>query len=173
MGLASFNLMQWIEDNRAQLTPPMVNKPIWRDRDFVVMILAGPVLRADYHDDPFDEFFFQLKGDMVLKTIEDGKHRDIPISEGSVFLLPPHVPHSPQRPEPGSIGLVVERPRPAGVVDGFEWYCPDCATRVHRCDFHLNDMATERPRLFGAYYDHIANGSCPQCGAPNPKDPNH
>jgi 3-hydroxyanthranilate 3,4-dioxygenase len=137
------------------------------------MILAGPVLRADYHDDPFDEFFFQLKGDMVLKTIEDGKHRDIPISEGSVFLLPPHVPHSPQRPEPGSIGLVVERPRPAGVVDGFEWYCPDCATRVHRCDFHLDDMATERPRLFGAYYDHIANGSCPQCGAPNPKDPNH
>ncbi len=172
MGLASFNLMQWIEDNRAQLTPPMVNKPIWRDRDFVVMILAGPILRADYHDDPFDEFFFQLKGDMVLKTIEDGQHRDIPISEGSVFLLPPQVPHSPHRPEPGSIGLVVERPRPGGVMDGFEWYCPDCATRVHRCEFHLDQMATERPRLFGAYYDDIANGSCPECGAPNPKDPN-
>ena len=49
------------EENRAQLTPPMLNKPIWRDSDFVVMILAGPIVRADYHDDPYEEFFFQLK----------------------------------------------------------------------------------------------------------------
>jgi 3-hydroxyanthranilate 3,4-dioxygenase len=172
MGLESFNLMQWIEDNRAQLTPPMVNKPIWRDRDFVVMILAGPILRADYHDDPYDEFFFQLKGNMVLRTIQDGKHKDIAINEGGVFLAPAHMPHAPHRPEPGSIGLVVERPRPAGVLDAFEWYCPDCATRVHRCEFHIDDMPTERPRQFAAYYDHIAKGSCPNCGAANPKDPN-
>ena len=170
MQLGSFNLMQWITDNRAQLTPPMVNKPIWRDREFVVMILAGPITRADYHDDPFEEFFFQLKGNMVLKTIQDGKHEDIPVNEGGVFLMPAHLPHSPQRPEPGSIGLVVERARPAGVLDGWEWYCPDCATRVHRCELHINDLATERARHFGAYYDDIANGVCPDCGAPNPKE---
>ncbi len=172
MGLESFNLMGWIADNRALLTPPMVNKPIWRDREFVVMILAGPIVRADYHDDPYEEFFFQLKGNMVLQTIQDGRHRDVPIDEGGVFLLPPHMPHAPQRPEPGSIGLVVERTRPPGVLDGFEWYCPDCATRVHRCEFHIADMATERPRQFAAYYGDIANGVCPNCGAANPKDPN-
>jgi len=31
---------------------------------------------------------------------------DIPIHEGEVFLLPPEVPHSPQRPA-GSVGIVV------------------------------------------------------------------
>ena len=113
----------------------MVNKPIWHDREFVVMILAGPILRADYHDDPYEEFFFQLKGNMVLRTIEDGKHREIPVNEGGVFLMPPHLPHAPHRPEPGSIGLVVERSRPAGVLDGWEWYCPDCATRGIAANF--------------------------------------
>lgn len=170
--LASFNLMQWIEDNRAQLTPPMTNKPVWRDSDFLVMVLMGPIVRADYHDDPHEEFFFQLKGNMVLRTIEDGRHRQIPIKEGSVFLLPPHVRHSPQRPEPGSIGLVVERVRAAGVEDGFEWYCPACANLIHRCSFHMSAMAIERPRQFGAYYRNMANGNCPNCGEPNPKDPN-
>ena len=32
-GLASFNLMQWVEDNRHLLKPPMLNRPIWRARD--------------------------------------------------------------------------------------------------------------------------------------------
>ena len=55
-------------------------------------------------------------------------------SEGSVLLLPAHVRHSPQRPVPGSVGLVIERPRPVGEVDGFEWYCPRCGSLVHRSE---------------------------------------
>lgn len=167
--LASFNLMRWIDENRELLTPPMLNKPIWRDSDFVVMILAGPVVRADYHIDPFEEFFYQLKGNMTLKVIEDGKHRDVPIDEGGVLLLPPNVPHSPQRPEPGSIGLVVERTRPADKPDRFEWYCPSCAALIHGCEIHRDDLTAHRPVLFGAYYDEIAHGNCPNCGEPNPK----
>ena len=163
-----FNLMGWIEDNRERLEPPMLNKPIWRDGEFIAMILKGPVLRADYHVNPYEEFFYQLKGNMVLRTIVDGRHHEVAINEGDVFLLPPEVPHSPHRPEPGSLGLVIELQRPAGVADGFEWYCESCATRVHRCEFHIADMAVERPRLFGAYYDDIAGGTCPNCGAPNP-----
>ena len=62
---------------------------------------------------------------MVLRVWEDGGPRDIAIREGDVFLLPAHVRHSPQRPVPGSLGLVIERQRPAGLVDGFEWYTPD------------------------------------------------
>lgn len=169
--LASFDLKRWIEDSRALLKPPMLNKPIWRDSDFTVLILAGPVVRNDYHIDPFEEFFFQLEGDMVLKTIEDGRHCDVPINQGDVFLLPPLVPHSPQRPQPGSIGLVVERARPAGVFDAFEWYCPGCAARLHRCELHVSEMPARRPALFDAYYDDVANGTCPRCGAPNPKRP--
>ena len=61
-----------------------------------------------------EEFFYQLKGDMVLKVHDEGKFYDVPIREGEVFLLPAHVRHSPQRPQKGSIGLVVEPARPLG-----------------------------------------------------------
>lgn len=167
--LAAFNLMQWIEENREMLTPPMLNKPIWRDSHFIVMILAGPIVRADFHVNPREEFFYQLKGNMTLKVVEDGQIRDVPIDEGGVLLLPPLVPHSPQRPEPGSIGLVVEHARDEGEMDGFEWYCAGCGTRVYHGELHLKDFATERPRLFDAYYGDVAKGVCPGCGAPNPK----
>jgi 3-hydroxyanthranilate 3,4-dioxygenase len=169
--LASFNLMQWIEDNRSLLKPPMLNKPIWRDTDFTMLILAGPIVRNDYHVDPYEEFFYQLEGDMTLKVVEDGAHRDIPIPEGSVFLRPPGLPHSPQRPAPGSIGLVIERRRPAGVNDAFEWYCERCAALLHRCALHVDEFPARRTALFDAYYDTVAERDCPHCGAPSPKRP--
>ena len=67
----------------------------------VIMIVGGPNSRVDFHDDPVEEFFYQLRGDMCLKIAEDGKIYDVPIREGEVFVLPPHVRHSPQRPVPG------------------------------------------------------------------------
>src|SRR6185437_7951414 len=121
-----FNLQRWIEDHRGLLKPPVGNVQIWSDSDFIVTIVGGPNARTDYHDDPLEEFFFQLSGDIVLRILDDGKPRDLPIREGDVFLLPPHVRHSPQRPIPGSVGLVIERNRPEGLIDGFEWYCPSC-----------------------------------------------
>ena len=84
-----------------------------------------------YHDDPYEEFFYQLHGNIVLRIIEDGKPRDMPIREGEIVLVPGHCRHSPQRPA-GSIGLVVEKVRPRDVDDAFEWYCPKCWTLVHR-----------------------------------------
>ena len=167
--LASFNLMQWIEDNRELLKPPMLNKPIWRDTDFTVIILAGPIVRNDFHVNPTEEFFYQLKGNMFVRVVEEGVIRDVPVDEGNIMLMPAGLPHSPQRPEPGSIGLVVECRRPEGVTDGFEWYCENCVTPVHRCDLLLENFGTERNRLFGQYYDQVAPGTCPNCGEPNPK----
>jgi 3-hydroxyanthranilate 3,4-dioxygenase len=167
--LASFNLMRWIDDNRPLLKPPMLNKPIWRDRDFIVMILAGPILRNDYHVNPYEELFYQLEGDMSLKLVEDGRLRELPIPEGNIFLLPPRVPHSPQRPVPGSIGLVVERNRSGDTLDRFDWYCVGCGTRVHDGARRLAEFATARPRLCDDYSGRVAAGTCPGCGAPNPK----
>ena len=167
--LASFNLMQWVADNKHLLKPPVLNKPVFVDSDFIVMIVAGPNVRTDYHVDPYEEFFYQLKGNMTLKTVENGELRDVPIKEGGVLLLPPNVPHSPQRPEPESIGLVVERTRPAGVMDGFEWYCTECATRLHHRDVHVASIVDDLPPVFEEYYGTVANGVCPDCGEPNPK----
>ena len=77
-----------------------------------VQVVGGPNERTDYHDDPVEEFFYQLKGDMLLKVVDNGNFYDVPIREGEVFLLPAHVRHSPQRPQEGSVGLVVEAARP-------------------------------------------------------------
>jgi 3-hydroxyanthranilate 3,4-dioxygenase len=111
--LNAFNFRNWIEDHRDLLEPPVGNAVVWSDTDFIVMVVGEPNRRTDYHDDPYEEFFYQLEGNMTLRVMEEGRPRDVPINEGDIMLLPPHVRHSPQRPEPGSVGLVVERRRPA------------------------------------------------------------
>ena len=167
--LASFNLMQWIDDNRHLLKPPVLNQTVYKDSDFIIMIVGGPNLRTDYHVDPYEEFFYQLKGNMTLKTVENGALRDVPITEGNILLVPPGVPHSPQRPESESFGMVVERARPDGVLDAFEWYCGTCATRLHHRDVQVRDIVSDLPPVFEEYYGTVANDVCPECGAPNPK----
>src|SRR5262245_41964449 len=116
----------WLAAHRHLLKPPVGNQQLWQDTDLIVTIVGGPNRRTDYHDDPNEEFFCQFKGNAFLRTIEDGKPNEVPLREGAMFLLPPHVRHSPQRPEADSLCLVIERQRPAGVRDGFEWFCPRC-----------------------------------------------
>ncbi len=167
-GLAAFNLMQWIEDHRDILKPPVGNAQIWQDADFMVTIVAGPNERTDFHDDPLEEFFYQLKGNMILRIIEDGRMRDVPIREGDVLLLPPHVRHSPQRPEPGSYGLVIERVRPEGAKDAFEWYCDECGGLIHRREVQLQSIVDDLPPVFRDYYADAALRVCPSCGWQDP-----
>ncbi len=108
-----FNFARWIEEHSHLLKPPVGNKLVFEHAGMVVQVVGGPNQRVDFHDDPEEEFFYQLKGDMVLKVVEDGAIHDVPIREGDVFMLPPHVRHSPQRPVAGSVGLVVEGARRA------------------------------------------------------------
>lgn len=166
--LAAFNLQKWIDDHRDVLKPPVGNAQIFADSDFIVTVVGGPNQRTDYHDDPFEEFFYQLKGNMVLRLFENGQRRDMPIREGDVFLLPPHVRHSPQRPEPGSVGLVIERARPEGIVDGFEWYCLSCNGLVHRVEVQLKSIVKDLPPLFERFYGSPELRKCRQCGAVHP-----
>jgi 3-hydroxyanthranilate 3,4-dioxygenase len=163
------NLKKWIEDHADLLKPPVGNAQIWEDTDFMVTIVGGPNARTDYHDDPAEEFFYQLKGDITLRImdLEAGRPRDIPLREGDVFLMPPHTRHSPQRPA-GSIGLVIERKRRAGEIDAFEWYCGQCHSRVHRREVALHSLVTDLPPVFEEYYGTVSHGRCPSCGHPNP-----
>lgn len=170
MGLYSppFNFNRWIDEHQHLLKPPVGNAQIWQDTDFIVTVVGGPNRRTDYHDDPLEEFFYQLRGNMVLRVRDDGKPRDIPIREGEIFLLPPHVRHSPQRPEPGSLGLVIERQRPDGLVDGFEWYCPSCHARLERVEVQLKSIVKDLPPLFDRFYANEAKRTCPSCGTLHP-----
>ncbi len=86
--LKAFNFQKWIDEHRHLLKPPVGNKLVFEGTDTIVQVVGGPNARADYHDDPVEEFFYQLKGDMVLKVCDDGKFYDVPIREGEVFLLP-------------------------------------------------------------------------------------
>ena len=103
-----FNLQKWIDDNRHLLKPPVGNKNLYTEAgDYIVMIVAGPNARNDYHYNETEELFYQIEGDIVVKTQQNGNLVEVPIKEGEMFLLPAKIPHSPVRSE-GSIGLVIE-----------------------------------------------------------------
>lgn len=170
--LAAFNFQNWIEEHRDLLKPPVGNKLIWEDSDLMAFVVGGPNQRTDFHDDPVEEFFYQLEGDMLLKVVDDGQFHDVILREGDVLMLPKHVRHSPQRPMAGSVGLVIEPKRPDGHKDAFEWYCFDCGCLLHRVDVILNSITEDLPPLFEAFYEDQSARTCPSCGALHPgKEP--
>ena len=154
----------WIEEHRHLLRPPVGNEVVYKDREFIIMVVGGPNQRKDYHVDEGEEFFYQLEGQMVLKVIDEGQPRDIPIRAGEIFLLPPRVPHSPQR-EAGSVGLVVERKRRPGELDGFQWYCESCHAKLYEEFVPLEDIVTQLPEIFERFYANPEHRTCRACGA--------
>jgi 3-hydroxyanthranilate 3,4-dioxygenase len=162
--LQAFNLHGWIDRHRHLLRPPVGNKRVFEDGDFIIMVIGGPNLRQDYHVDPGQEFFYQLEGDIVLKTMQEGRPVDVPIKQGEVLLLPAHVPHSPQRPA-NTVGLVVERRRRAGERDGFQWYCERCGNRLHEELIELTDIEKQLPPMFERFYASHELRTCSRCGS--------
>jgi 3-hydroxyanthranilate 3,4-dioxygenase len=167
-----FHFAQWIDAHSHLLKPPVGNKLVFEDAGMIVQVVGGPNQRVDFHDDPCEEFFYQLRGDMVLKLAEAGRIYDMPIREGEVFLLPPHLRHSPQRPIPASVGLVVEGARGPVDRDGFEWFCFDCGALVHRVEIAVADVVKDLPPLFAAFYGDPSARRCGECGSVHPgKEP--
>lgn len=162
------NFAKWIEEHQHLLRPPVGNAQIWSNADFIVTVVGGPNQRTDYHVDPLEEFFYQIKGDMVLRLWIDGAPKDVPIREGEIFLLPPNVPHSPQRPVEGSVGLVIERQRPDGLLDAFQWYCDGCGGIVHKAEVQLSSIVKDLPPIFQSFYDNVEKRICPSCGTVHP-----
>jgi 3-hydroxyanthranilate 3,4-dioxygenase len=163
-----FNFGKWIDEHAHLLKPPVGNKLVFEDAAMVVQVVGGPNRRVDFHDDPVEEFFYQLKGDMILKIAEGGKIHDVRINEGDIFMLPAHMRHSPQRPMAGSVGLVVESARRTEDVDAFEWFCFGCGALVHRVEVKVTNIVTDLPPLFAAFYADETARTCRQCGTPHP-----
>src|SRR2546421_7073255 len=92
---APIDLMQWVEQHRHEMKPPVSNKYLYDGEDFFVMLINGPNSRNDFHVTNSEEFFYQLKGDIVVRIIEDGKMKDVIVREGNTFFVPGNVPHSP------------------------------------------------------------------------------
>ncbi len=160
--LTAFNLQKWIEKHRHQLQPPVCNRQVFEENDFIVMIVGGPNSRTDYHVDEGPELFYQLEGRMVLKVVEDGELRDITIDEGEMLLLPPRVPHSPQRFS-NTVGLVVERKRLPHELDGFLWFCENCGNKLYEEYLYVDDIVDQLPPVFERFYAAATNRSCDVC----------
>ena len=159
-----FNFMQWIDEHRHLLKPPVGNQLVWEDREFMIMVVGGPNSRKDYHVNQGEEFFYQLEGEIVLKVIDQGTPCDLTIKAGDIYLLPGGVPHSPRRPAE-SVGLVIERKRLPGEIDGFEWYCENCGHLLHRTQLVVTDIVKQLPPVFAAFYGNSALTTCQECGS--------
>ncbi|SEK40387.1 3-hydroxyanthranilate 3,4-dioxygenase [Stigmatella aurantiaca] len=161
--LQPINFKKWIDEHRHLLKPPVGNQLVWEDREFIVMVVGGPNARTDFHINEGEEFFYQVEGDITLRIMEDGKPQDIPIREGDIFLLPPKVPHSPQRPA-GTVGLVMERRRRPEEQDGFAWFCPRCDAKLYEETLHVTHLVTQLPPVFDRFFGTPENCTCKQCG---------
>ncbi len=163
-----FNIAQWIDEHRHLLKPPVGNQQVFKDnQDFIVMVVGGPNARKDYHVDAGEELFFQQEGTMTLKIIEDGQPVDIEIKAGEMFLLPPNVPHSPRRPA-GTVGIVLERYRAAGEIDGFQWYCENCGHKLHEEFVEITDIVAQLPPIMDKFWASEALRTCASCGTVMP-----
>ena len=92
------NLMGWVEQNRASLKPPVNNAAIFPDGNYIINMVGGGNTRTDFHDNPTEEIFYQIKGTAYLNIWDRGKFDRIDLKEGDVWLMEPHLKHSPQRP---------------------------------------------------------------------------
>ena len=159
-----FNLQKWINENRHLLKPPVGNKNLYVEAgDFIVMIVAGPNARKDYHYNETEELFYQIEGDIVVKTQQNGKLVKYNINEGEMFLLPAKIPHSPIRPE-GSIGLVIERKRSENDKDGLMWFSDTANELLYEEYFTLTNIEKDFLPVFKRFYSDEKLRTCPKTG---------
>ena len=158
-----FNFKKWIDEHRHLLKPPVGNKCVYEDAEFIVMVVGGPNSRKDYHFDEGEEFFFQLEGDILVKIQEDGRAVDVPVREGEIFLLPPRVPHNPVRGA-DTIGMVIERKRRDGEKDGLLWFCENCNEKLYEEYIDLTDIVKQLPEVMNRFYSSLELRTCQHCG---------
>lgn len=159
-----FNLNKWIDENRHLLKPPVGNKNLYIDsEDYIVMVVAGPNTRKDYHYNETEELFYQLEGNITVYIQEDGEKKTMQLSAGDMYLHPAKVPHSPVRSE-GSIGLVVEKKRNKTVAkDGLLWFCDNCNHKLYEVYFELNDIENDFQKHFKYFYNSKTLRTCNNC----------
>ncbi|KAF3189562.1 3-hydroxyanthranilic acid dioxygenase [Orbilia oligospora] len=159
------NLPKWLKENSHLLQPPINNYCVYNE-DFTVMIVGGASgnARTDYHINTTPEWFYQYKGPMVLKIVDDGIFRDIIIREGDMFLLPPNTPHNPVR-FADTVGIVLEQKRPEGNLDRLRWYCQDCKEVVYEDAFYCTDLGTQIKEAVNKFRSDDSLRTCKNCGA--------
>ncbi|PKY06996.1 3-hydroxyanthranilate 3,4-dioxygenase 1 [Aspergillus campestris IBT 28561] len=172
----ALNIPKWLESHSHLLQPPVNNHCIYHPSSpstpgYTVMIVGGPNARTDFHINPTPEFFYQYRGSMLLKTVDTSTtppvFQDVPIHEGSLFLLPANTPHCPVRFK-DSVGVVVEMPRGGeGVMDAMRWYCAGeegCGEVVWEKRFVCTDLGTQVKEVVEEFGADEGKRTCGGCG---------
>jgi 3-hydroxyanthranilate 3,4-dioxygenase len=114
------------------------------------------------------EWFYQLRGNMLLRIVEDDQFRDIHIKEGDSFLLPGNTPHNPIR-FADTVGLVMERPRPEGTLDRLRWYCSkgghEKPTIIREESLYVTDLKTQLKAIIERWQTDEESRRCSVCGS--------
>jgi len=167
-----FNLYKWIDENRHLLKPPVGNKNIYvNSEDYIVMIVAGPNARKDYHYNETEELFYQLEGEITVYVQDNGEKKAMKLTAGDMYLHPAKTPHSPNRSE-GSIGLVIEQKRAgSNAKDGLLWFCENCNHKLYDVYFPLNDIENDFLKHFEHFYNSKELRTCTKCGTVMESDP--
>ena len=167
-----FNLNKWIDENRHLLKPPVGNKNLYTESgDYIVMVVAGPNARKDYHYNETEELFYQLEGSIKVIIQDEGVRKEMELHAGDMYLHSAKIPHSPVRSE-GSIGLVIERKRAGkGFTDGLLWFCDTCNNKLHEVYFELHDIEKDFLPHFEHFYSSEHLRTCEKCGTVMETDP--
>ncbi|KAF5339622.1 hypothetical protein D9611_011495 [Ephemerocybe angulata] len=138
------NFTKWLEDKGHLLQPPVNNFCLYSGEDFTVMVVGGPNERNDYHWNETEEWFYQYKG---------------------------NTPHNPVR-FANTIGIVIERVRPAEAIDRLRWYCPSPThsepTVIYEESFHCTDLGTQLKPVIQKWQSDEKIRTCKSCGTVAP-----
>ncbi|RKK83355.1 hypothetical protein BFJ71_g14916 [Fusarium oxysporum] len=161
------NFPRWLAANSDRLQPPVSNFCLYDGKDFILQVVGGPNTRNDFHVNSTEEWFYQIKGSMLLRLIEDNQIRHVTSREGEMFLVDANTPHSPLRTA-DTVGLVMEMVRPTDSLDCLRWYCTKGnhveSTLIHEESFYVSNLGKQLIDPIERWRRDGKRRTCPKCG---------
>ncbi|HEY7246120.1 MAG TPA: AraC family ligand binding domain-containing protein [Xanthobacteraceae bacterium] len=137
---------------------------LWLTADSMAFIARGREYRSEFHVNPSYEIQYSLRGNLNLHyRTEEGAEKVVLVREGSCLFQPPLIPHSP-RFAPDAFQLVIERPRVAGEIDRFYWFCMSCDSFLHEERYAVDDYRADPvTQAYRNFYESEEFRTCQKC----------